>query len=116
MQLITILAAGASFMTLAAANPTVKRAAYPQFLPVSPDDVKSHTTPSTKGPVAAANIQTVGVYVCTDANGLGNCAYVLNIPGACSKLSRLEWEDHSSWNQRLILLFLDSIFDRHRIQ
>ena len=85
MQSITFLAALASFAALAAGNPTAKRATYPQIIAVTPEEVAAHTTPSTSSFQAQANAQTVGIYVCTDANGQGNCAYILNLPGACSK-------------------------------
>lgn len=87
MQLISVLTVAAGLLTLGAASPTSKRAQFPEFIKVSADQVKSHTTPQSSAAVAEVNVQTVGVYVCTDAYGQGNCAYVLNIPGACSKLA-----------------------------
>jgi len=98
MHSTTFLAALAGFMTIAAGSPAIKRGSYPQFIPVSPADVSSHTTPTTQAAAAAAStVQTVGVYVCTDADGLGDCAYILNIPGACTSLTGTEFNDEISF-------------------
>ncbi|KAL9112918.1 MAG: hypothetical protein Q9227_002782 [Pyrenula ochraceoflavens] len=94
MQLLsTLFLAG-----LAAASPAIKRAEYPKFYDVTPAQVAAKYVPQEAHTFAAqATVQTVGAYFCTDANGQGTCAYVLNVPNTCASVEGTPFQDTISF-------------------